>query len=56
MGWGSLTKEHARALAKLLLEDEAREWTPTLHAASGWDCAASTRRFRRCYGISLNSG
>ena len=36
--WGgeSSTEADARALAKLLLDDEAREWTPTLHAASGW--------------------
>jgi hypothetical protein len=29
MGWESSTDKDARTLAKLLLEDEAREWTPT---------------------------
>lgn len=37
MEWQSSTSQDARTLARLLLEDEAREWTPTLHAASGWD-------------------
>jgi len=37
MGWESSTEDDARALARLLLEDEAREWIPTLHAASGWE-------------------
>ncbi|WP_371422599.1 hypothetical protein [Tardiphaga sp.] len=49
MGWGSTTQEDARALAKLLLEDEAREWTPTLHAASGWDL----RRFNPAFQALL---
>jgi hypothetical protein len=46
MGWGSSTAEDARILAKLLLEDEAREWTPTLHAASGWDARRFNPAFR----------
>jgi hypothetical protein len=49
MGWGSSTEADARALAKLLLEDEAREWTPTLHAASGWDL----RRFNPAFQALL---
>jgi hypothetical protein len=49
MGWGSSTEEDARSLAKLLLEDEAREWTPTLHAASGWDL----RRFNPAFQALL---
>ncbi len=49
MGWGSSTEEDARSLAKLLLEDEAREWTPTLHAASGWEL----RRFNPAFQALL---
>lgn len=49
MGWGSSTKEDARVLAKLLLEDEAREWIPTLHAASGWEL----RRFNPAFQALL---
>jgi hypothetical protein len=49
MGWGSSTEEDARTLAKLLLEDEAREWTPTLHAASGWEA----RRFNPAFQALL---
>lgn len=49
MGWGSSTEEDARSLAKLLLEDEAREWTPTLHAASGWE----PRRFNPAFQALL---
>jgi hypothetical protein len=49
MGWGSSTTEDARALATLLLEDEAREWTPKLHAASGWE----TRRFNPAFQALL---
>jgi hypothetical protein len=49
MGWGSSTAEDARALATLLLEDEAREWTPTLHAASGW----KARRFNPAFQALL---
>jgi hypothetical protein len=48
-GWGSSAEEDARALAKLLLEDEAREWTPTLHAASGWEA----RRFNPAFQALL---
>ncbi len=46
MGWESSTDKDARTLAKLLLEDEAREWTPTLHAASGWDLRRFNPAFR----------
>ena len=49
MGWGSSTEEDARALANLLLEDEARERTQTLHAASGWE----TRRFNPAFQALL---
>jgi len=49
MGWGSSTAEDARVLAKLLLEDETREWTPTLHAASGWE----PRRFNPAFSALL---
>lgn len=49
MGWESSTAEDARSLAKLLLEDEAREWTPTLHAASGWEA----RRFNPAFQALL---
>ena len=49
MGWGSSTVEDARVLAKLLLEDEAREWTPTLHATSGWEA----RRFNPAFSALL---
>jgi hypothetical protein len=49
MDWGSSTEEDARSLAKLLLEDEAREWTPTLHAASGWEL----RRFNPAFQALL---
>jgi hypothetical protein len=49
MGWGSSTDKDARTLAKLLLEDEAREWTPTLHAASGWEL----RRFNPAFQALL---
>jgi hypothetical protein len=45
MGWKSSTDQDARALAQLLLEDEGREWTPTLHEASGWD----KRRFNPAF-------
>lgn len=49
MGWGSSTADDACVLAKLLLEDEAREWTPTLHAASGWE----PRRFNPAFSALL---
>jgi len=49
MGWESSTDKDARTLAKLLLEDEAREWTPTLHAASGWEL----RRFNPAFETLL---
>jgi hypothetical protein len=49
MGWDSTTEEDARALAKLLLEDETREWTPTLHVASGWEL----RRFNPAFQALL---
>jgi hypothetical protein len=49
MGWESSTSEDARRLARLLVEDEAREWTPTLHAASGWD----KRRFNPAFNALL---
>lgn len=49
MGWGSSTAEDARVLAKLLLENEAREWTPILHAASGWE----PRRFNPTFNALL---
>jgi len=49
MGWGSSTEKDARTLAKLLLEDEAREWTPTLHAVSGWEL----RRFNPAFEALL---
>jgi hypothetical protein len=49
MGWESSTIQDARTLAGLLLEDEGREWTPTLHAASGWD----KRRFNPAFNALL---
>jgi hypothetical protein len=49
MAWGSSTEEDARTLAKLLLEDEARERTQTLHAASGWE----KRRFNPAFQALL---
>jgi hypothetical protein len=49
MEWESSTSEDARRLARLLVEDEAREWTPTLHAASGWD----KRRFNPAFNALL---
>jgi hypothetical protein len=49
MDWGSSTLEDARYLAKLLLEEEAREWTPTLHVASGWEL----RRFNPAFQALL---
>jgi hypothetical protein len=49
MGWGSSTEEDARALAKLMLEDEARERTRTLHAASDWE----KRRFNPAFQALL---
>jgi hypothetical protein len=49
MGWGSSTAEDARVLATLSLEDETREWTPTLHAASGWEA----RRFNLAFQALL---
>jgi hypothetical protein len=49
MGWQSSTEEDARTLAKLLLEDEARERTETLHAASGWE----KRRFNPAFQALL---
>jgi hypothetical protein len=51
MGWKSSTDKDARTLAKLLLEDEAHEWTPTLHAASGWEL----RRFNPAFQALLRS-
>jgi hypothetical protein len=49
MAWGSSTEEDARTLAKLLLEDEARKRTQTLHAASGWE----KRRFNPAFRALL---
>jgi hypothetical protein len=49
MGWGSSTDQDARFLANLLLEDEAREWIPKLHAASGWEL----RRFNPAFQALL---
>jgi hypothetical protein len=49
MDWKSTTSDNARKLARLLLEDEAREWTPTLHAASGWE----KRRFNPAFSVLL---
>lgn len=43
------TEDNARVLAQLLLADEAREWTPTLHAASGWE----KRRFNPAFAAML---
>ena len=49
MDWKSSTEEDARFLARLILEDETREWTPTLHAASRWD----KRRFNPAFQLLL---
>jgi hypothetical protein len=49
MGWNSTTQEDARILGGLLLEDTSREWTPTLHAASGWE----RRRFNPAFNFIL---
>jgi hypothetical protein len=49
MEWGSSTNDDARHLAKLLSADDACEWTPTLHAASGWD----KRRFNPAFTVLL---
>ncbi|MEZ2142247.1 hypothetical protein AAE026_08065 [Bradyrhizobium sp. DN5] len=50
MGWGSTTEQDARTLANLLLEDEGRERTSALHAASGWE----KRRFNPAFQFLLN--
>jgi hypothetical protein len=47
MDWQSTTEDDARVLSRLLLEDEAREWTPTLHTASGWEKRRFNPAFRR---------
>jgi hypothetical protein len=49
MDWQTITEDDARFLARLILEDETREWTPTLHAASGWD----RRRFNPAFRVLL---
>jgi hypothetical protein len=49
MEWGSSTNDDARHLAKLLAADDAFEWTPNLHAASGWD----RRRFNPAFTALL---
>jgi len=49
MDWNSTTSDDARMLARLLLEDEAREWTPSLHEASGWE----KRRFNPAFKVLL---
>ncbi|TWB93201.1 hypothetical protein FBZ93_111240 [Bradyrhizobium macuxiense] len=50
MGWESTTELDARTLANLLLEDEERERTSALHAASGWE----KRRFNPAFQFLLN--
>jgi hypothetical protein len=49
MGWESTTADDARTLAALLLEDEGRERTAVLHAASGWE----KRRFNPAFQLLL---
>ncbi len=49
MDWS--TSADARKLAQLLLEDESRERTSTLHEASGWD----KRRFNPAFQLLLRS-
>jgi hypothetical protein len=49
MGWESTTEDDARTLAGLLLEDESRERTAVLHAASGWE----KRRFNPAFQLLL---
>jgi hypothetical protein len=47
MNWHSTTEGDARELSRLLLEDEAREWTPALHASSGWEKRRFNPAFQR---------
>ncbi|MCP1850277.1 MULTISPECIES: hypothetical protein [unclassified Bradyrhizobium] len=50
MDWESTTEQDARTLVNLLLEDEGRERTSVLHAASGWE----KRRFNPAFQFLLN--
>jgi hypothetical protein len=45
--WKSTTEDDARTLARLLMEDEAREQTSALHAASGWEKRRFNPAFQR---------
>jgi hypothetical protein len=50
MDWESSTREDAKTLARLLLEDEARQRIATLHAATPWE----KRRFNPALRVLLS--